>query len=240
MTGMTNKIDGGADLDGVIRELTDGFTEALVTAAEGVHAWAMPVIWPGCKCPPRPSWLWKSRTKTKPSSYSMRVKSISCARRASRRLWCRLFSPCWPAGPRTTTWGPWNGSRPPRSPPNSSLCGAPRMGGPSTTPTWGWAWRTTTSWRTPPRAWTWPWMSTSSNGGPTGPRPPLWNSLPKAARRPRWRWKKSGTPARLPPPRPTRSRPVTACGPSPPSITARGPNTQRLPAQTRTKSAIPI
>ena len=51
---------------------------------------------------------------------------------------------------------------------------------------------------------------------------------------------KSGTPARLPPPRPTRSRPVTACGPSPPSITARGPNTQRLPAQTRTKSAIPI
>ena len=38
MTGMTNKIDGGADLDGVIRELTDGFTEALVTAAEGVHA----------------------------------------------------------------------------------------------------------------------------------------------------------------------------------------------------------
>ena len=38
MTGMTNKIDGGADLDGVIRELTDGFTEALVTTAEGVHA----------------------------------------------------------------------------------------------------------------------------------------------------------------------------------------------------------
>ena len=38
MTGMTNKSDGGADLDGVIRELTDGFTEALVTAAEGVHA----------------------------------------------------------------------------------------------------------------------------------------------------------------------------------------------------------
>ena len=37
MTGMTNKIDGGADLDGVIRELTDGFSEALVTAAEGVH-----------------------------------------------------------------------------------------------------------------------------------------------------------------------------------------------------------
>lgn len=38
MTGMTNNIDGGADLDGVIRELTDGFTEALLTAAEGVHA----------------------------------------------------------------------------------------------------------------------------------------------------------------------------------------------------------
>lgn len=37
MTGMTNKIEGGADLDGVIRELTDGFTEALLTAAEGVH-----------------------------------------------------------------------------------------------------------------------------------------------------------------------------------------------------------
>lgn len=37
MTGMTNKIDGGADLDGVIRELTDGFAEALLTAAEGVH-----------------------------------------------------------------------------------------------------------------------------------------------------------------------------------------------------------
>lgn len=37
MTGMTNKIDGGVDLDGVITELTDGFTAALVTAAEGVH-----------------------------------------------------------------------------------------------------------------------------------------------------------------------------------------------------------
>lgn len=37
MTGMTNKIDGGTDLDGVIRELTDGFSEALVTAAEEVH-----------------------------------------------------------------------------------------------------------------------------------------------------------------------------------------------------------
>ena len=38
MTGMQNRIEGGADLDGVIRELTDGFTEALLTAAEGVHA----------------------------------------------------------------------------------------------------------------------------------------------------------------------------------------------------------
>ena len=37
MTGMTNKIDGSTDLDGVIRELTEGFTEALQTAAEGVH-----------------------------------------------------------------------------------------------------------------------------------------------------------------------------------------------------------
>lgn len=38
MTGMTNKIEGSTDLDGVLRELTDGFTEALLTAAEGVHA----------------------------------------------------------------------------------------------------------------------------------------------------------------------------------------------------------
>ena len=38
MTGMTNKIDGSADLDGIISTLTDGFTEALLTAAEGVHA----------------------------------------------------------------------------------------------------------------------------------------------------------------------------------------------------------
>lgn len=38
MTGMTNRIEGGADLDGVISVLTDGFTEALLTAAEGVHA----------------------------------------------------------------------------------------------------------------------------------------------------------------------------------------------------------
>ena len=38
MTGMTNRIDGGADLDGVLATLTDGFAEALVTAAEGVHA----------------------------------------------------------------------------------------------------------------------------------------------------------------------------------------------------------
>ena len=38
MTSMTNRIDGSADLDGVISQLTEGFTEALVTAAEGVHA----------------------------------------------------------------------------------------------------------------------------------------------------------------------------------------------------------
>lgn len=38
MTGMTNRIDGSADLDGIITELTDGFTNALLTAAEGVHA----------------------------------------------------------------------------------------------------------------------------------------------------------------------------------------------------------
>ena len=38
MTGMTNRIDGSANLDGVISQLTEGFTEALVTAAEGVHA----------------------------------------------------------------------------------------------------------------------------------------------------------------------------------------------------------
>lgn len=38
MTGMTNRIDGSADLDGVISQLTEGFTAALVTAAEGVHA----------------------------------------------------------------------------------------------------------------------------------------------------------------------------------------------------------
>lgn len=37
LTGMTNKIEGTTDIDGVIRELTDGFTEALLTAAEGVH-----------------------------------------------------------------------------------------------------------------------------------------------------------------------------------------------------------
>lgn len=37
MTGMQNRIEGGADLDGVISALTDGFTEALLTAAEGMH-----------------------------------------------------------------------------------------------------------------------------------------------------------------------------------------------------------
>ena len=45
MTGMNNRIEGSADLDGVISQLTDGFAEALVTAAEGVHACAIPVIW---------------------------------------------------------------------------------------------------------------------------------------------------------------------------------------------------
>lgn len=38
MTGMTNRIEGSADLDGVLSTLTDGFAEALVVAAEGVHA----------------------------------------------------------------------------------------------------------------------------------------------------------------------------------------------------------
>lgn len=38
MTGMTNRIEGEADLDGVITQLTEGFTDALLTAAEGVHA----------------------------------------------------------------------------------------------------------------------------------------------------------------------------------------------------------
>lgn len=38
MTGMNNRIEGGADLDGIISTLTDGFTGALLTAAEGVHA----------------------------------------------------------------------------------------------------------------------------------------------------------------------------------------------------------
>ena len=37
MTGMTNKIDGSADLDGVISAFTKGFADALLTAAEGVH-----------------------------------------------------------------------------------------------------------------------------------------------------------------------------------------------------------
>lgn len=36
-SGMTNRIDSDMDLDGVIRKLTDDFTESLVTAAEGVH-----------------------------------------------------------------------------------------------------------------------------------------------------------------------------------------------------------
>lgn len=38
MTGMTNKIDSSMDLDGVITVLTEGFAEALETAAEGVHS----------------------------------------------------------------------------------------------------------------------------------------------------------------------------------------------------------
>ena len=38
MTGMTNRIDSNMDLDGVLTTLTEGFAEALETAAEGVHA----------------------------------------------------------------------------------------------------------------------------------------------------------------------------------------------------------
>ncbi len=38
MTGMTNRIESDADLDGIISAFTDGFSEALLTAAEGVHA----------------------------------------------------------------------------------------------------------------------------------------------------------------------------------------------------------
>ena len=37
MTGMTNRIDSGMDLDGVLNTLTEGFAEALEVAAEGVH-----------------------------------------------------------------------------------------------------------------------------------------------------------------------------------------------------------
>lgn len=37
MTGMTNRIDSDVDLDGVLTVLTEGFAEALETAAEGVH-----------------------------------------------------------------------------------------------------------------------------------------------------------------------------------------------------------
>lgn len=37
MTGMTNKIDSSMDLDGVLNTFTEGFAEALETAAEGVH-----------------------------------------------------------------------------------------------------------------------------------------------------------------------------------------------------------
>lgn len=35
MTGMTNKIENSNDLDGVIRELTDGFSEALSPQPRG-------------------------------------------------------------------------------------------------------------------------------------------------------------------------------------------------------------
>lgn len=37
MTGMTNKIEGSADLDGLISAFTEDFADALLTAAEGVH-----------------------------------------------------------------------------------------------------------------------------------------------------------------------------------------------------------
>lgn len=37
MSGMTNRIDSDMDVDNVINTLTDGFAEALETAAEGVH-----------------------------------------------------------------------------------------------------------------------------------------------------------------------------------------------------------
>lgn len=37
MTGMTNRIDSNMDIDGVVSQLTDGFVDALSTAAEGVH-----------------------------------------------------------------------------------------------------------------------------------------------------------------------------------------------------------
>lgn len=36
-SGMTNRIDSNMDLDGVIRELTDGIVEAVAVGAEGVH-----------------------------------------------------------------------------------------------------------------------------------------------------------------------------------------------------------
>lgn len=37
MSGMTNRIDSGMDLDGILNTLTEGFAEALEVAAEGVH-----------------------------------------------------------------------------------------------------------------------------------------------------------------------------------------------------------
>lgn len=38
MSGMTNRIDSDVDIDGFINALTEGFSESLETAAEGVHA----------------------------------------------------------------------------------------------------------------------------------------------------------------------------------------------------------
>ncbi len=38
MSGMSNRIDSDMDLDGVLAVLTDGFSEALEMAAEGVHS----------------------------------------------------------------------------------------------------------------------------------------------------------------------------------------------------------
>lgn len=37
MSGMTNRVENNTDIDGVVKRFTDGITEALDTAAEGVH-----------------------------------------------------------------------------------------------------------------------------------------------------------------------------------------------------------